>query len=92
MRDMAQLRLQAEVSQLEGSLQASKGHVSLPPYIVSDASSLCDHLALVKQLVASARFILIIPIVGELLSITMLAFALLLHAFRVSDTHSSGLA
>ncbi|KAK2182507.1 hypothetical protein NP493_352g03040 [Ridgeia piscesae] len=62
MRDMAQLRLQTEVSQLEGSVQAAD-HPSLPPYLVPDACVLCDNLSLLKQLAASARFIIIIPLV-----------------------------
>ena len=67
MRDMAHLRLQAEVSQLEGSLHASDKH-SLPPYLVPDAHVLCGNLAQLKQLVLSAGFILIIPVTGEELS------------------------
>ena len=63
MKDMAQLRLQAEVSQLEGTLQ-SHDQVNLPPYLVPDATALCETLNLVKQLANSARFIIIIPIVG----------------------------
>ena len=66
MRDMAQLRLQAEVSQLEGSLQ-SADQPSLPPYLVPDASALCDNLAQVRSLAQSARFIMIIPLAGKLL-------------------------
>jgi protein SMG5 len=64
MKDMAQLRLQAEVSQLEGSLQSqdAASHASLPPYLVIDAPSVCDHLALIKQLAASSRFIVIVPL------------------------------
>ena len=64
MKDMAQLRLQAEVSQLEGSLQSSE-KPSLPPYLVPDATVLCYNLNIVKQLANSARFIIIIPIAGE---------------------------
>ena len=62
MKDMAQLRLQAEVSQLEGSLQEAD---SLPPYLVPDALSLCQNLNLIKQLVLSSGFILIIPVAGQ---------------------------
>ena len=63
MRDMAQLRLQTEVNQLEGSVQAAD-HPTLPPYLVPDSCVLSDSLALVKQLAGSARFIVIIPLVG----------------------------
>lgn len=61
MRDMAQLRLQLEVSQLEGSLQQPKSQSSMSPYLVPDAAALCQHLPLVRQLAHSGCFILIIP-------------------------------
>lgn len=61
MRDMAQLRLQLEVSQLEGTLQQPKSQSSMSPYLVPDTSALCQHLPLVRQLVHSGCFILIIP-------------------------------
>jgi len=92
MRDMAQLRLRAEVTQLEGSLQQQagrrspsaastassslsgcddgetgsvpRGSVDLPPYLVPDAPTLCEHLMQVKQMAASSRFIVIIPLAG----------------------------
>jgi len=75
MRDMAQLRLQDEVSRLEGSLTGSTAddpgsswplRTPLPPYVVPDGLTLCDHLGVVKQLAATARFILIIPVDGAL--------------------------
>ncbi|XP_058503991.1 nonsense-mediated mRNA decay factor SMG5 [Solea solea] len=61
MRDMAQLRLQLEVSQLEGSLQQPKAQSSMSPYLVPDAAALCHHLNLVRQLAGSGCFIIIIP-------------------------------
>ncbi|KAK7886432.1 hypothetical protein WMY93_026053 [Mugilogobius chulae] len=61
MRDMAQLRLQLEVSQLEGTLQQPKAQSSMSPYLVPDAWALCLHLPLLRQLVNSNCFILIIP-------------------------------
>ncbi|KAF6728052.1 Protein SMG5 [Oryzias melastigma] len=45
MRDMAQLRLQLEVSQLEGSLQQPKAQSSTSPYLVPDTAALCQHLS-----------------------------------------------
>ncbi|XP_070542496.1 nonsense-mediated mRNA decay factor SMG5-like [Ptychodera flava] len=60
MRDMAQLRLQSEVKQLEGSLEP-KDQSSLSPYLVPDARVLSNHLNIIRQLAASARFIIIIP-------------------------------
>ncbi|XP_051920933.1 nonsense-mediated mRNA decay factor SMG5 [Hippocampus zosterae] len=61
MRDMAQLRLQLEVSQLEGSLQQPKAQSSMSPYLVPDAAALCQHLGLIRNLAASGCFIVIIP-------------------------------
>ncbi|XP_058863332.1 nonsense-mediated mRNA decay factor SMG5-like [Acipenser ruthenus] len=61
MRDMAQLRLQLEVSQLEGSLQQPKAQSSMSPYLVPDTTALCQHLGLIRQLAGSGRFIIIIP-------------------------------
>uniref|UniRef100_A0A673IHL2 Nonsense-mediated mRNA decay factor n=1 Tax=Sinocyclocheilus rhinocerous TaxID=307959 RepID=A0A673IHL2_9TELE len=61
MRDMAQLRLQLEVSQLEGSLQQPKAQSSMSPYLVPDTTVLCQHLGLLRQLAASGCFIVIIP-------------------------------
>uniref|UniRef100_A0A0B8RUC8 Nonsense-mediated mRNA decay factor n=1 Tax=Philothamnus irregularis TaxID=1899461 RepID=A0A0B8RUC8_9SAUR len=61
MRDMAQLRLQLEVSQLEGSLQQPKAQCVMSPYLVPDTQALCQHLTPIRQLAASGRFIVIIP-------------------------------
>ncbi|XP_068180834.1 nonsense-mediated mRNA decay factor SMG5 [Antennarius striatus] len=61
MRDMAQLRLQLEVSQLEGSLQQPKAQSSMSPYLVPDAAALCQYLNLIRQLASSGCFIIIIP-------------------------------
>ncbi|KAJ7985451.1 hypothetical protein DPEC_G00352170 [Dallia pectoralis] len=62
MRDMAQLRLQLEVSQLEGSLQQQpKAQSSMSPYLVPDSAALCHHLNLLRQLASSGCFIIIIP-------------------------------
>ncbi|KAK3764273.1 hypothetical protein RRG08_033355 [Elysia crispata] len=60
MRDMAQLRLQAEVNELEGSLRA--GEPVFPPYVLVDDATLCGHLTRVRDLVATARCILVIPL------------------------------
>lgn len=61
MRDMAQLRLQLEVSQLEGSLQQPKAQTAMSPYLVPDTQALCHHLPIIRQLASSGRFIVIIP-------------------------------
>lgn len=55
---------QLEVSQLEGSLQQPKAQSAMSPYLVPDTQALCQHLALVKQLATSGRFIIIIPRTG----------------------------
>ena len=64
MRDMAALRLQAEISQLENSLKNEE--FSLPPILVIDSSVLCTNLNLIQKFVQSQRFIIVIPLVGEL--------------------------
>ncbi|ETE58371.1 Protein SMG5, partial [Ophiophagus hannah] len=56
MRDMAQLRLQLEVSQLEGSLQQPKAQCVMSPYLVPDTQALCQSVDR-----RSGRFIVIIP-------------------------------
>ncbi|KAI8793396.1 nonsense-mediated mRNA decay factor SMG5-like [Biomphalaria glabrata] len=61
MRDMAQLRLQAEVSELEGSLKSAE-HPVFPPYVVVDDAALCSYLSKVKELAGSARCIVVIPL------------------------------
>lgn len=55
---------QLEVSQLEGSLQQPKAQSAMSPYLVPDTQALCQHLAVVKQLATSGRFIIIIPRTG----------------------------
>jgi len=62
MRDMAALRLQAEISQLENSLKNEE--FSLPPYLVIDSTVLCTNLSLIQKFVQSQRFIIVIPLVG----------------------------
>ncbi|XP_066464832.1 nonsense-mediated mRNA decay factor SMG5 isoform X2 [Eleutherodactylus coqui] len=61
MRDMAQLRLQLEVSQLEGTLQQPKSQSAMSPYLIPDTQALCQHLNIIRQLANSGRFIIIIP-------------------------------
>ncbi|KAM4013664.1 nonsense-mediated mRNA decay factor SMG5 isoform 2-T2 [Anomaloglossus baeobatrachus] len=61
MRDMAQLRLQLEVSQLEGTLQQPKSQSAMSPYLIPDTQALCQHLNVIRQLATSGRFIIIIP-------------------------------
>ncbi|XP_060575819.1 nonsense-mediated mRNA decay factor SMG5-like [Ruditapes philippinarum] len=61
MRDMAQLRLQAEVSELEGSLSMTDS-VPFPPYLIPDTSSLCAALPSIKKLSQTNRSIIVIPL------------------------------
>jgi len=99
MRDMAQLRLQDEVTRLEGSLTGGadetgsslSGTTLLPPYVVPDGRTLCDHLTVVKQLAASSRFITIIPIDGQLLTVLSLIVLSFHHRRRRLMSHSETL-
>lgn len=61
MRNVAQLQLQLEVSQLEGGLQQPKAQSVRSPYLVPDTQALCHHLPVIRQLATSGRFIVIIP-------------------------------
>ena len=61
MKSMAQLRLEAEISQLESSTYKNDSPWS--PYIVPDTLSLCHSLKLVQELTRMNKFILIIPLV-----------------------------
>ena len=64
-------RYQAEVSQLEGCLESTQ-QPHFPPYAIVDAASLCSHLPLVKELAQSARCIIIIPLAGETVCLSVL--------------------
>ena len=57
MKSMAQLRLEAEISQLESSMVAQWS-----PYLVLDTLALCHWLKLVQELTQMNKFILIIPL------------------------------
>ena len=41
---------------------------NLPPYLVPDSTALLDTMHLIKQLVYSAKFIIIIPLCGNVMS------------------------
>lgn len=60
MKNMAQLRLEAEISQLESN-KNDDSHYS--PYIVIDTAALCHNLKLVQDFSRSKKFIIIIPLV-----------------------------
>lgn len=69
MKNMGQLWLKAEVRDLESRVRRKEGNFS--PYLVVDSEALIEHIALVKQLVGSRQFIVIIPAVGKYLKIIM---------------------
>ena len=72
MENMAQLWLQQEVQDLEGkgstnSRGTFRGFAHYSPYIVVDHYALAAHFHLVKEVVASKKFAVIIPTAGEIL-------------------------
>ncbi|XP_076305366.1 uncharacterized protein LOC143222580 isoform X4 [Tachypleus tridentatus] len=60
MWNMAHLWLKAEVNDLESKVKGG-GFPQLSPYLVPDISSFCQHLALLKQLRLSKRFVIVVP-------------------------------
>lgn len=60
MKSMAQLRLEAEISQLESTCRTDENTWS--PYLVMDTSALCDNLKTVQELSRSNKFLIIIPL------------------------------
>lgn len=58
MHDMGQLWLRAEVRELETKVKRT---TNLPPYLVCDCDAFVYHSPLVKQLVNSRKFIVLIP-------------------------------
>lgn len=61
MKHMGHLWLAAEVRALENRV---RGKSSLSPYLVLDADALTNHITMVKQLVNSRKFIVVIPSAG----------------------------
>lgn len=64
MKHMGQLWLASEVRALESRV---RGKASLSPYLVLDADALIKFTYMVKHLVHSRKFIVVIPSAGELL-------------------------
>ena len=60
MKSMAQLRLEAEISQLESSYKSEEYHWS--PYLIPDTYVLCDNLKMIQDLSRSNKFLIIIPL------------------------------
>lgn len=63
MKHMGQLWLAAEVRALESRV---KGKASYSPYLVLDADALIKHTFMVKHLVNSRKFIIIVPSAGKI--------------------------
>lgn len=62
MQDMGQLWLKSEVTQIESRIkQNNSSAMSLPPYLVLDTEALAAQPYLVKQLVYTKKFIVLIP-------------------------------
>jgi protein SMG5 len=61
MKHMGQLWLASEVRALENRV---RGKASLSPYLVLDADALIKYTFMVKQLVHSRKFIVLIPSAG----------------------------
>lgn len=62
MKHMGQLWLAAEVRALESRV---KGKASYSPYLVLDVDALIKHTFMVKHLVNSRKFIIIVPSAGK---------------------------
>ncbi|XP_076342983.1 nonsense-mediated mRNA decay factor SMG5-like isoform X1 [Tachypleus tridentatus] len=62
MWNMAHLWLKADVNDLESKVKGG-GFPQLSPYLVPDISSFCQHLALLKQLRLSKRFVIVPSVV-----------------------------
>ncbi|XP_065334944.1 nonsense-mediated mRNA decay factor SMG5 isoform X1 [Cloeon dipterum] len=61
MQHMGQLWLQEEVRNLESRVSHGKGNCAFSPYIVVDSSALLSKLHLVKLLIKSKQFVVVIP-------------------------------
>lgn len=68
MKHMGQLWLAAEVRALESRV---KGKASYSPYLVLDADALIKQTFMVKHLVNSRKFIIIVPSAGKCLRIIL---------------------
>lgn len=61
MKEMGQLWLEAEVKNLESKVKQTAKVNLLTPYLVVDSEALTQHCILVKKLVSSRQFVLLIP-------------------------------
>lgn len=62
MKHMGQLWLAAEVRELENRV---RGKAALSPYLVIDVDCLIKYTAMVRQLVFSRKFIVLVPTAGK---------------------------
>lgn len=60
MKTMAQQRLQSEVADLESKVKSQSSSPS--PYLIPDAPTLCTQLHIIRQLIATRNFVVIVPI------------------------------
>ena len=65
MHNMGQLWLRAEVQNLETSVKRGSKGATFSPYLVLDVDALTKYYSLVGQLMASRKFIMIVPSVGK---------------------------
>lgn len=63
---MCELYLQSEVAELESTLKTAPSGGTA--YLVPDAMGLCSQLHLVRRLIASEKFVIVIPIQGAISS------------------------
>ncbi|TRY67907.1 hypothetical protein TCAL_05253 [Tigriopus californicus] len=63
MEQMAKLWLQQEVNDLEGKTKSLRGYAHYSPYLVLDHFALSEHLELIKDIVYSKKFAVIVPTV-----------------------------
>lgn len=55
--------LQSEVADLESKVKSQT--VSPSPYLIPDAPTLCTQLHVLKQLVTTKKFVIVVPIQGK---------------------------
>lgn len=65
MKEMGQLWLEAEVKNLESKVKQTAKINLLTPYLVVDSEALTQYCILVKKLVSSRQFVLLIPTAGK---------------------------
>lgn len=81
---MGQLWLRSEVDNLEYKMKYSSRKKSLPTCIVIDTDALINYSLIIKKLVNSAKFIVVVPAIGMYLirlSTSMFANTIILNIF-----------